>query len=192
LQEGAHFALCEVDKFLSFSGFVPNSSPPSEFQITYFQYITAASLIMLSNAGLIFKKVPKAFPVIGEHINVETRELDPDMPPPEGGLTVKNIYISFDPYQRGCMREPDDASWAPPFTPEQPILSGAVSKVLKSAVEHLHTGDLVWGMFGTEEYSVVPHYLVPMVRKLENPLGLDPVLFTGALGVSGLSAYGPF
>jgi NADPH-dependent curcumin reductase CurA len=47
-------------------------------------------------------------------------------------------------------------------------------------------------MFGAEEYSVVPAALVPMVRKLENPLGLDPVLFTGALGVSGLSAYGPF
>jgi NADPH-dependent curcumin reductase CurA len=47
-------------------------------------------------------------------------------------------------------------------------------------------------MFGAEEYSVVPAALVPMVRKLENPLGLDPVLFTGPLGVSGLSAYGPF
>lgn len=147
---------------------------------------------MVSNTALIFKKVPESFPIVGEHLSVETREFEVDMSPPEGGLTVKNIYISFDPYQRGAMREPDNATWAPAFTLGQPIFSGAVSRVLKSNVEHLSVGDLVWGMFGAEEYSVVPAAFVPMVRKLKNPLGLDPILFTGALGVAGLSAYGPF
>jgi NADPH-dependent curcumin reductase CurA len=102
---------------------------------------------------------------------------------------VKNLYISFDPYQRGCMREPNDETWAPPFTPGQPLLGGNVSKVLKSAVPEFESGDLVWGYFGAEEYSLVPNFLVPLVRKLDNPLGLDPILFTGALGTSGLSAY---
>jgi NADPH-dependent curcumin reductase CurA len=40
-----------------------------------------------------------------------------------------------------------------------------------------------------EEYSVVPPIMLPMVRKLENPLNLDLALFTGALGTSGLSAW---
>lgn len=144
---------------------------------------------MVANIGLIFKKAPEAFPVIGEHLDVETREFNFDSEPPQGGLTVKNLYISFDPYQRGCMRDPDNASWAPSFTIGHPIISGAVAEVLKSDVTGLQTGDLVWGMFGTEQYSVVPPILIPMVRKLENPLGLDPVLFVGALGTSGLSAY---
>lgn len=147
---------------------------------------------MVPNVGLIFKKVPEAFPVIGEHLDVETRQFDLNTEPPEGGLTVKNLYISFDPYQRGCMREPDNATWAPPFAPGQPIISGAVSKVLKSAVLDFQTGDLVWGMVGAEEYSVVPPFLLPFVRKLQNPLGLDTVLFTGALGTAGLSAYASF
>jgi NADPH-dependent curcumin reductase CurA len=64
-----------------------------------------------------------------------------------------------------------------------------VSKVLKSSVPSFQPDDLVWGMFGAEEYSVVPPVLLPMVRKVENPLNLDLALFTGALGTSGLSAW---
>jgi NADPH-dependent curcumin reductase CurA len=144
---------------------------------------------MVANKSLIFKRAPEGFPVIGEHLDVETRDFNPDTEPDEGYLTVKNLLLSFDPYQRGCMRVPDSATWAPPFTPDQPLLCGAVSKVLKSSVSSFQPGDLVWGMFGAEEYSVVPPVLLPMVRKLENPLNLDLALFTGALGTSGLSAW---
>lgn len=44
-------------------------------------------------------------------------------------------------------------------------------------------------MFETEQYTIVPPFLLPMVPKLENPLGLDPFLFEDALGVSGPSAF---
>jgi NADPH-dependent curcumin reductase CurA len=144
---------------------------------------------MVANTALIYKKAPAATPVLGEHIAVETREFDENASPPENGLIVKNLYLSFDPYQRGNMRDPDGATWSPPFMPEQPLLSGAVSRVLKSAVPSLQEGDLVWGMFGAEEYSAVPDFLVPWVRKLDNPLGLDPIVYTGVLGTAGLSAY---
>jgi NADPH-dependent curcumin reductase CurA len=144
---------------------------------------------MVANKGLIFKRAPEGFPVIGEHLDVETRDFNPGTEPDEGCLTVKNLLLSFDPYQRGCMRAPDSATWAPPFTPGQPLLCGAVSKVLKSSVPSFQPGDLVWGMFGAEEYSIVPPVLLPMVRRLENPLNLDLALFTGALGTSGLSAW---
>ncbi len=50
---------------------------------------------MVANSGLFFKKVPEGFPVIGEHISLETREFDLNTEPPEGGLTVKNLYLSF-------------------------------------------------------------------------------------------------
>ncbi|KAF2654224.1 putative zinc-type alcohol dehydrogenase-like protein PB24D3.08c [Lophiostoma macrostomum CBS 122681] len=147
---------------------------------------------MVSNTRLIFKKVPRFHPIVGQHISLETGTFDLDAEPPEGGLTVKNLYISFDPYQRGCMREPDDATWAPPFVPGQPIICGAVAQILRSTVSTLRTGDLVWGMFGAEEYSIVPSILLPYVRKLDNELELDPILFTSALGTAGLSAYGSF
>ncbi|KAF1974392.1 GroES-like protein [Bimuria novae-zelandiae CBS 107.79] len=138
---------------------------------------------MVANKGLIFKNAPDAFPIIGEHLDLSTDPVD-------GTLTVQNLLISFDPYQRGCMRDPDSATWAPPSTPGEHLPSGAVSKVLKSRVPSFHPGDLVWGMFSAEEYSIVPSVLLPPVRKLENPLNLDLTLFTGALGTSGLSAGG--
>jgi NADPH-dependent curcumin reductase CurA len=147
------------------------------------------TFIMVSNTGLVFKKVPTASPIIGEHFEIEKRYFDLDAEVPEGCITVKNIYLSFDPYQRGCMREPDAGTWAPAFVPGHPLICGAVAKVLKSTVPSFQAGDLVWGMFGAEEYFVVPPFLLPMARKLDNPMGLDPILYTGALGTSGLSAY---
>ncbi|ORY14020.1 hypothetical protein BCR34DRAFT_560994 [Clohesyomyces aquaticus] len=147
---------------------------------------------MVQNLGLIFKKVPLGSPIVGEHIDIEKREFAVDAEAPENGLIVQNLYLSFDPYQRGCMREPDNGTYSYPFTPGQPLVCGAVSKVLSSASPGIKTGDLVWGTFGAEEYSYVPSMLMPFVRKLDNPLGLDPVLFTGPLGTSGLSAYASF
>lgn len=147
---------------------------------------------MVVNTGLIFKKVPDSLPVIGEHIVIERREFDLDTEPLEGALTVENFLLSFDPYQRGCLREPDRATYSPFFLLNQPLICGGVSKVLKSAHPEFQEGDLVWGLFGAEEYSAVPPFLVPQVRKLDNPLGLDPILFTGALGTAGLSAYASF
>ena len=44
---------------------------------------------------------------------------------------------------------------------------------------------------GTEEYTVLARERAagPGVRKLENPLGLDPKIFIGALGMPGLTAW---
>ncbi len=87
------------------------------------------------------------------------------------------------------MRDFDGATWQPPFVPNQPIIGGAVAKILKSSAPGFQSGDIVWGIIGAEEYSVVPPPLMPMVRKLENPFNFDPVIFTGPLGTCGLSAY---
>ena len=73
-----------------------------------------------------------------------------------------------------------------------PIFNGSVAKVLKSNNAKFAECDVVWGMIGTEEYSVVPPPMMQTVRKLENPYGLHPRLFVGALGVSGLAAYASF
>ncbi|KAF2016014.1 NAD(P)-binding protein [Aaosphaeria arxii CBS 175.79] len=147
---------------------------------------------MVTNTALIFKKVPESLPVEGEHIVIEHRDFDLDARPPEGGLTVQNFLLSFDPYQRGCLREPDEATYGPSFPINEPLLCGAVSRILKSTIPEFNEGDLVWGLFGAEQYTAVPPVLVPQVRKLDNPLGLDPIVFTGALGTAGLSAYASF
>ena len=145
---------------------------------------------MVQNKGLIFKKVPSGWPVPDEHLAIEARDFDLNTSPPQGGVTTQNFYVSFDPYQRGRMREPNKKSYAPPFQLGEPITNSAVAKVIKSANEKFQEGDIVIGMLGTEEYSVVPN--TDLLRKLENPYNLDPKLYVGALGMPGLTAYSSF
>ena len=128
-------------------------------------------------------------PVIGEHLDVEARDFDLDAVPPKDGITVKVYHVSFDPYQRGGMRVLDAETYLPPYIEGYPIWNSALGKVLKSDSPDFKEGDVVLGMFGTEEYSAVPSQMMPMVRPLFNPYNLDPKIFMGALGVAGLSAY---
>lgn len=148
---------------------------------------------MVQNKGLIFKNPPSGWPVEGKDLAIETREFDLEQAPPENGITTKNYYVSFDPYQRGRMRAPEIESYSPPFTIGQPITNSAVAKVIKSDNEKFKPGDLITGMLPTEEYSAVSGGIAKtMVRHLENPYHLDPKLFLGALGMPGLTAYSSF
>ena len=56
---------------------------------------------MVQNKALILAKNPVNFPIPGEDLVLKSSEFDLDASPPEGGLIVKNNYISYDPYQRG-------------------------------------------------------------------------------------------
>ncbi|KAL8874106.1 MAG: hypothetical protein Q9174_000510 [Haloplaca sp. 1 TL-2023] len=145
---------------------------------------------MVQNKGLIYKQEPKGWPVAGQDLTIEDRGFDLDAQPPEDGFTTQNFYVSFDPYQRGRMRNPKVKSYAPAFELDKPITNYAVSKILKSANSKFKEGDIVVGMFPTEEYSAIPSPVANnMTRKLENPYNLDPKLFVGALGMPGLTAY---
>ena len=147
---------------------------------------------MVQNKGLVFKKIPQGWPVKGEHLVVEAREFDLDAAPPSGGLMIKTCYASFDPYQRGRMRPEHIKSYAPAYPLGQPVTNHSVGKVLKSDNSNYKPGDLVYGMFSTEEYSFVPKTLVDNPQqfyKLPTHYKLDPKYFVGALGMSGLTAY---
>jgi NADPH-dependent curcumin reductase CurA len=147
---------------------------------------------MVQNKGLIFKAVPDGNPVVGKDLQVETREFDLDQAPPEGGITTKNFYVSFDPYQLGRMNI-HRKSYIPPFTIGQPIGNFTIAKALKSDSEKFKPGDIVVGQAGTEEYSALPKWVVDTyINVLENPLGLDEMMFIGPLGMPGLTAYSSF
>ena len=148
---------------------------------------------MVQNKGLIFKNPPSGWPVEGRDLVIETREFDFEQNPPENGLTTKNFYVSFDPYQRGRMRAPEKKSYSPPFTIGRPITNAAIATVIKSDHEKFKPGDLVKGMLPVEEYSSVTGEIVQTtMQHLDNPYKLDPKLFIGALGMPGLTAYSSF
>lgn len=145
---------------------------------------------MVQNKGLIFKQVPNGWPKPGQDLTVEDQGFDLDTEPPKDGITTKNFYASFDPYQRGRMAPPGKKSYFSSFELGKPIANSTIAKVIKSANSKFKEGDIVLGMIPTAEYAVISADITnSTMRKLENPYGLDPKLFLGALGMPGLTAY---
>lgn len=150
---------------------------------------------MQNNKSLIFKKVPDGLPVAGEHLAIENRPINSDASLPENGLLVQNLYFSFDPYQRGRMREAHIESYSPAYLLDEPVKNSAIAKVLRSANAKYSQDDLITiymsGDF--QEYSVLQAEVVnDFVWKLKNPFQLDPVYYLGPLGMPGLTAYSSF
>ena len=149
----------------------------------------------MQNKSLIFKKVPTGTPKAGEHLVIENRPYDPQASAPDNGLSIHNIFLSFDPYQRGRMRDVKVESYSPAYKLDEPIKNSAIAKVIHSNDARFEEGDLITRyMSGDfEEYSVLQaDDLVSDVWKLDNPFELDPSYFLGPLGMPGLTAYSSF
>jgi NADPH-dependent curcumin reductase CurA len=103
--------------------------------------------------------------------------------PAPGEVTVKNLWMTVDPYMRGRMN--DVQSYVPPFQLGQALQGGAVGEVIASKAETLKPGDLVSSFFGWREAFNAP---AGALEKLETH-GLPPQTFLGAAGMPGLTAY---
>lgn len=147
---------------------------------------------MVRNKAIIFKSIPNEYPVPGKDLTVEAREFDLEQAPPPGGITTKNYYTSFDPYQRGRMRAAEVKSYSPAFTLGQPILNNTVAEVLKSDIPDFKPGDLVVGPLNAEEYSAVSKEAVRTLKKINNKYNVSIEAFLGPLGMPGLTAYSSF
>lgn len=149
---------------------------------------------MVQNKGLIFKKVPKGYPIAGENLTIEDQPFDLDSAtPPKNGVILKVYYASFDPYLRGKMRDASVKSYSPPFELGKAIVNRAVSKVVKSDNSKFKEGDIVVGeQTPLQEYAFLDETWVKNAWKLNNPYELDPKVFVGALGMPGLTAYSSF
>lgn len=144
---------------------------------------------MVQNKTLVFKKVPSGVPKPGEDLVIEDRPIDLEQPAPEGGLVVKEIYASFDPYLRGKMRPAGTKSYSPAFDIDAPIVNDTVSKVLKSNSPDHKEGDLVLGYLPIAEYARVSKEQMRGIRKVNNPNNFDLAYFLGPLGMPGLTAW---
>lgn len=63
-------------------------------------------MALIANPRVLFNQYPKGYPVPGETTVYDTtQQIDLDVPL-SGGMLIKVLVLSVDPYQRGRMREP--------------------------------------------------------------------------------------
>jgi len=117
-----------------------------------------------------------------QETDFELREV-PDASPGEGEVSVRNVFVSVDPYMRGRMT--GVRTYVAPFELGQPIGGGAVGRVVESRYDGLEPGDWVLSMLGWREQGVVEG---PQLRKLDASLA-PPSTALGVLGMPGLTAW---
>lgn len=148
---------------------------------------------MVQNKAFMYKSVPDGFPIAGKDLAIESSDFDLAQPAPEGGIITKNFYASYDPSQRGRMRDPSLKSYSPAMQIDKPVTSVMViGKVLASDHAEIKKGQmiLVWAI-GTEEYSVITkQQLQGKWQIIEKKEGVPLSAYLGALGMSGLTAFG--
>ncbi|KAF8041608.1 hypothetical protein BT93_A0262 [Corymbia citriodora subsp. variegata] len=115
----------------------------------------------MRNKQVIFRDfLPKgAFPKESDmEVTESTVELTGAVAESSEGVLVKNLYLSCDPFMRNRMRKlanPSE-SYIASFEPGSPVTGFGVARVLESGHPNFKKGDLVWGITGWEEYSLLP------------------------------------
>ncbi len=103
-----------------------------------------------------------------------------------GEVLVRNLYLSFDPTQRGWMM--DQESYMPPVQIGDPMRAGSVGQVVESNHPDFSAGDLVQTMGGWQDFVVVaPGEGFGGLTKL--PPEIEPSLALSLFGTTGLTAY---
>ncbi|KAI4356164.1 hypothetical protein L6164_000207 [Bauhinia variegata] len=79
---------------------------------------------------------------------------------PEGSneVLIKNLYLSADPYMRILMSERESPQSLASYTIGSPLAGYGVAKVVESGHPDFKKEDLVWGIFGWDEYSLSPQH----------------------------------
>ncbi|XP_058184271.1 2-alkenal reductase (NADP(+)-dependent)-like isoform X3 [Rhododendron vialii] len=141
----------------------------------------------VSNKQVILREYMIGFPKESD-FELRTSKIRLSVAQGSKSVVVKNLYLSCDPYMRGRMRNPIGTS-VPLFTPGSPIIGYGVARVIDSGHPTFKKGDLVWGMTGWEEYSLItePETFFK-IEHTDVPLSY----YTGILGMPGMTAYAGF
>ncbi|HHI88776.1 MAG TPA: NADP-dependent oxidoreductase [Hellea balneolensis] len=127
---------------------------------------------------------PRGMPT-PENFELETVQV-PD--PGEGEITVRNHWMSVDPYMRGRMS--GVRTYIDPFEIGKPLEGGAVGEIIASGHDKYKVGDWVLTMKGWREIFTAPvAELEKMMLQKIDPGLIPPQAFLGVAGMPGLTAY---
>ncbi|KAJ7274866.1 hypothetical protein C8J57DRAFT_1505610 [Mycena rebaudengoi] len=125
------------------------------------------------------------YPVPGQTtVYDDTQTIDLETVPLNGGLLVKTLVLSIDPFLRGRMTAPGPKAYIPPFTIGKPIEGRGVGVVIRSELEGVGPGQHVQGLLSHQEFNVLPG-LTAMMRVIPKVPDLAWSTSLGAAGVPG-------
>src|ERR1700733_4523196 len=132
------------------------------------------------NRRVLLVRRPKGVPQPEDFIFDST----PVPSPADGGILVRNIYLSVDPAQRGWAA--DTANYSAPVELGTPMRSLAVGRVVASKAEGFIAGDFVYGFMGWQDYALAkPSQILSRIREPAAPLSA----YAGILGINGITAW---
>jgi hypothetical protein len=138
----------------------------------------------VNNNQVILKDYITGMPKLS-HMLLKSTKLPLQLKDGSQDVLAKNLYLSCDPYMRGCMRNLP-SYFTPIFTPGSVINGYGVAKVVISNHPDFKEDDLVMGITGWEEYSIIPGgNQLQKIRYTDIPLSY----YLGILGMPGLTAY---
>ncbi|KAH8926695.1 alcohol dehydrogenase [Atractiella rhizophila] len=129
----------------------------------------------------------------GEVLEMGSVSLDLDQVSLNGGILVKTLAVSVDPYMKGKMRPPQVKSYSPSYEVGKPIYGYGIVKVVRSEHQKFNVGSL-WTssrpVFDFSEYAV---YHTSEVLNNLSPVGgsvnLPVNTWLGAAGMPGKTAW---
>jgi NADPH-dependent curcumin reductase CurA len=133
-----------------------------------------------SNRRWILRSRPQGLP---QRDDFELRE-EPLAEPAAGQFVVKNLYLSCDPAQRSWLARD---TYVPKIALGETMRAGAAGQVVASRHDGFREGDVVFGMFGWQDYALSDGTGFIQVSKL--PAGVPIPLCMSVLGLTGLTAY---
>jgi len=110
-----------------------------------------------------------------------------------GGVLLKVLELSVDPYLRGRMRDESVKSYSPPLPAGQAMSSIGVALVLRSETDKFKEGDLViGGLMPWQEVVVISGDGLALLRTVDKNPSTELSVYLSALGMPGRTAYTSF
>ena len=134
----------------------------------------------MNNRKWVLKDRPQGMPKPGDFALLE--ESVPELA--DNQFLVRNLYLSCDPAQRSWLARD---TYVPKIAIGETMRAGAAGRVVASRNAKFREGDIVFGMFGWQDYAVSDGRGFVDVSKL--PAGVPIPLCMSALGLTGLTAY---
>ncbi|KAI0701979.1 hypothetical protein BC835DRAFT_1411241 [Cytidiella melzeri] len=148
------------------------------------------------NSTLTYVSVPSSDEDIVPNVHFELvhKKLDLENTPLGGGVLIKTLVLSSDPYHRYRFgNSPEYSLLVPPVQLGFPVDSAGIGKVLRSEDPCFKPGDIIIGYLDFAEYCIYPGkgphwYKLPMQKLRAHP-ELPYSAYLGALGTPGHTAY---